>query len=716
MPEEPLQPAIAFAEFVIDTHHRRLVRDGQAVVLTAKAFDLLTFLASNNGRIVTKDEIIEAVWDDKFVEESNLVVQISNLRRALGETPNSPRFLVTVPGKGYKFAADIEQNGFLIETHRVSELTIEQHEEIVGQKRATTWKWVAAGSAGLIAVGLLVTFGAFRGGTSPPARGEQVKLAKITTSGKVTAASMSPDGTFAVYSQKEESGESLWIRQIETGSESRIVEPRPIEYVGMTVAPDGQYIYASVFSKNEIDPAIVRIPIIGGPGVQIPNVATGSSISISPDGKRFAFTSSENISNETHFGVANIDGSNKRTIIRAKHDIRYLTMFQSSPVAWAPDGSEIALAAHEKSEAGSPHAILMVNPENGSERYLTPQRWKNIEDIAWLDEDRLAFIATEENGPANQIWVFSRRSGQAKRVTNDLRSHNWLGVANGKLLTVQLTASSSLRIGEIDEPGRSIKFQEIFTASEYVDELDWDLNGGVVYASRTGGTSELWRMNADGSSPKQLTTNANVTFGITVSPVDGSLVFASRQNGKRGIWISDPSGGSLRSLSEGGDQAPDISRDGKVVFHRGIGFAEGIFLTSQDHPTPRLLRAKCYFPAISPDGKQAACYFMDIANDRKWNIALVSTETGDLIRTLTLPVPIYERQVRFHPDGRHLTQIYTSGQNLNLILLPLDGGEARIFEGLGKGSSNLAEWSPDGQRFLYPVITESQDAVLLSDL
>ncbi len=714
--QDPTTHNIAFAEFEIDTVHRRLLNSGQVVSLNAKAFDLLSFLAANSGRIVTKDEILKAVWDDKFVEESNLVVQISNLRRALGDSASSPRFLVTVPGKGYKFAADVEQNGFLLETHTVAELTIEQREEIVSDRPIIGRKWLTIAAAAVLLIGGAGMAISFWGSRTLSKPAEQVKFAKVTTTGKVTSATMTPDGKFAVFAQKEEPGESLWIRQIETGSENRIVESKPIEYVGLAVSPDAQYVYASVFSKNEIDPTVTRIPIIGGAGVKIPNVTTGSSVTFSPDGKRIAFTTSESDVSETHVNVANVDGSELRTLMRAKYDVRYLTMFQSSPLAWSPDGSEIALAAHEKKENGSQHAILMLDPATGSERYLTSQRWRNLDDLAWLDADRLAFIASEEDGPDDQIWVYSRKTREAKRITNDLRTHNWLGVGNGKILAVQLTASSSLRVAELDEAAAAIKFQEIFTASEYIDELDWDLTGGIVFASRTGGSSELWRMNADGSNPKQVTTNANVTFGVTVSPKDGSLIFASKQNGKRGIWMSDEAGGSLRSLSDGNDLAPDISLDGKVVFHRGIGYAEGVFLTSSDSPSPRLLREKCYFPAISSDGKQAACYFMDMANNRKWNIALISTDSGELIRTLTLPVHIYERQIRFHPNGKYLTQIFTAGQNLKLILIPLDGSEAKIIDGLGKGTSNLPEWSPDGKKFLYPVISESQDAVLLSDL
>jgi DNA-binding winged helix-turn-helix (wHTH) protein/TolB-like protein/Flp pilus assembly protein TadD len=98
---------IAFAEFELDLVHRKLYRDGQPVALYGKTLDLLSFFIDNNGEIVSKDQILEKVWPDQFVEESNLSVQVSALRKALGEKADDPRFLITIPGKGYKFVADV---------------------------------------------------------------------------------------------------------------------------------------------------------------------------------------------------------------------------------------------------------------------------------------------------------------------------------------------------------------------------------------------------------------------------------------------------------------------------------------------------------------------------------------------------------------------------------------------------------------------------------
>lgn len=711
---EPESQTISFGDFEIDTIRRRLIRGGEPISLHAKAYDLLVFLATQNGRLVSKDELLHKVWDNRFVEESNLAVQISNLRKALGETASSPRFLLTVPGKGYKFAADRVNDGFVVETHTVSELTIEQSETVVSSGIGFRgWTLALGGISALVAVGMLVGFAAYWARSTSSAPPRQPKITKLTTSGKVAAATISPDAKFAVFSLREENGESLWLRQIESGSETRIVEEKPVEYVGLTVSPDGQYVFATVFAKNDIDPSVHRIPILGGPSVAVPNISTGSSIAISPDGKRFAFTSSNSTESETLLGTAAVDGSDVRFLIRAKHDVRYLTMFQSSPVAWSGNG-DIAVAVHEKTGDKPGHAIIMVDPSSGAERYLTERRWSNIEDLVWIDDDRLAFIASEEDGLADQIWTISRSTGDVSRLTNELRPYSWLGAAGGKLLTVQLSSTTSLRIGELTEGNSSVKSNEVFTASEYINELDWTNDGGIVFASRNGGGSELWRMNSDGTGQRQLSAEARVGFGIGVDPTDGSLVFASKQNGKRVIARSDPNGQGVRSISDGPDQAPDVSSDGKVVFHRGIGYAEGVFITSRTEPTARLLRSKCYFPAISFDGSKAACYFMDAAADRKWRIALISTQNGATIRVLDLPLPIFQRQIRFHPSGKYISQIFWSGQNLKLLLLPIDGTAPLIFDGLGKGTSHQAEWSTDGRRFLYPVVTEAQDVVMLT--
>jgi DNA-binding winged helix-turn-helix (wHTH) protein/tetratricopeptide (TPR) repeat protein len=96
-----------FDRFVVDPAERILSCDGTPVSLTPKAFDTLICLVRNQGRMVTKDELLRQVWPDTFVEEINLAVNISTIRKALGESPQDCRFIATVPGRGYRFVAQL---------------------------------------------------------------------------------------------------------------------------------------------------------------------------------------------------------------------------------------------------------------------------------------------------------------------------------------------------------------------------------------------------------------------------------------------------------------------------------------------------------------------------------------------------------------------------------------------------------------------------------
>lgn len=98
-----------FDAFRVDPVRRRLVRGGEVVALTPKAFSILLVLLENRGEVVEKEELIRRVWGDAYVTEANLTQNVSALRKALGERANDHRFVVTVPGRGYSFVAEVNE-------------------------------------------------------------------------------------------------------------------------------------------------------------------------------------------------------------------------------------------------------------------------------------------------------------------------------------------------------------------------------------------------------------------------------------------------------------------------------------------------------------------------------------------------------------------------------------------------------------------------------
>ena len=98
-----------FGPFSLDPAERVISRDGTPFPLTPKVFDTLVCLVRHRGRLLTKDELLKEIWPDTFVEEVNLAVNISTLRKAFGEGPQDGRYIATVPGRGYRFVAQVQK-------------------------------------------------------------------------------------------------------------------------------------------------------------------------------------------------------------------------------------------------------------------------------------------------------------------------------------------------------------------------------------------------------------------------------------------------------------------------------------------------------------------------------------------------------------------------------------------------------------------------------
>jgi DNA-binding winged helix-turn-helix (wHTH) protein len=133
MPTRSQQRFHDFGPFRVDAGRRLLLRRGDPVPLTPKAFDILLVLLQNRDRVVEKDELMKLVWPNTVVEENNLTRNISSLRKALEEDPNEHRFIVTIPGRGYQFAADVLEEtagtGVVFERHARARVLIEEQSE-----------------------------------------------------------------------------------------------------------------------------------------------------------------------------------------------------------------------------------------------------------------------------------------------------------------------------------------------------------------------------------------------------------------------------------------------------------------------------------------------------------------------------------------------------------------------------------------------------------
>src|SRR5688572_29916610 len=105
---QPVEEKYQFGEFQLDTAEWVLRQSGEIVTLGPKAVQALELLVRNRGRVVSRNEMIETLWPDSFVEDSNLTVTISLLRKALGENENGTMFIETLSKRGYRFVPVVE--------------------------------------------------------------------------------------------------------------------------------------------------------------------------------------------------------------------------------------------------------------------------------------------------------------------------------------------------------------------------------------------------------------------------------------------------------------------------------------------------------------------------------------------------------------------------------------------------------------------------------
>src|SRR5580658_9552707 len=159
---------LEFGPFRVDPEQRLLLREEQPVSLSPKAFDLLLVLLEHSGHVVLKDDLMKTLWPDTFVEESNLGQHVFQLRKALGDRSQDSSYIVTVPGRGYRFAqkvraiAETEEESIVVESHSRSRVVIDEpgalSKTLPAAVRRPRNVVVAAAIAAALAVALFVWY------------------------------------------------------------------------------------------------------------------------------------------------------------------------------------------------------------------------------------------------------------------------------------------------------------------------------------------------------------------------------------------------------------------------------------------------------------------------------------------------------------------------------------------------------------------------------
>ncbi|HKS72241.1 MAG TPA: protein kinase, partial [Terriglobales bacterium] len=435
-------------------------------------------------------------------------------------------------------------------------------------------------------------------------------ITQITNTGKAVAAAISPDGKYILNVQNDGGLQSLWLRNVPTGSDTQVVPPAAAVYASLAFSPDGNYIY---FRKADIGTesswGLYRTPVLGGtPQFIVKDIDTG--ISFSPDGAHIAYARG----NDPEIGkyrllTANLDGSDEK-VVRIAADLQ-----NDFPrfVSWSPDGKRIAYDVYALSEAlGSVKAFDVASQQV---QPLVSFRDSLLHEINWVPGGQWLLAVYQQKGPSynrTQIGLISRAGGAIQPVTRDTNSYKTLTVsADGKTAaTVQVRETPSLVV----LPGAGFTGNtavQPLPQAQDVAAVDWSNDGKLLVSDR----QSVRRMSADGTGATTLLSDPNAWILDVTHCGDRYLVLSWAFHGGTNsdwLWRANADGSNLKQLSNGAfDNYPVCSPDGKWVYYdkaTGPHFFMRVSIDGgEPQPVPGSDVPKMFGTgaglAVSPDGK-----------------------------------------------------------------------------------------------------------------
>jgi eukaryotic-like serine/threonine-protein kinase len=721
-----------FGPFSIDTVNRQLLRDGEVVPLKAKAVDTLLLLIESNGDVVEKDDLMQALWPDSFVEEANLTQNIYTLRKALGGD-----YIETIPRRGYRFTAQVKAGGngaadviviqektrtsvsYEVDTDEPSATRVLSGEFIdvtpgvrqlpagatVGSRR---WLWIAI-ALGMIAIAGVAVFLWLRNRSLPF---ESVKLTKFTTTGKAVKVGISPDGKYVAYVLNDSGLQSIWLRQMATGKELPIVPPERTDIYGVTFSRDGQYLFYVSQAQNHLG-MLYQVPSLGGqPDKLVEDV--DSPVTLSPDSKRMAFIRFR--PGAASIVMANTNGSDERIVTSTQTtDAVRIGPNGVLPPSWSPDGETIICPVSINGSQWE-QAIYGYRLKDGSFKQVTQNHWPAIGRLEWSPDGHGIFATIIESYSTSeqQIWFIPYPAGAARRITNDLTDYRDLSVsADGRtLITVQSEKKANIwlaRADDLDHPTQ-------LTATSYdgLNGMSWTPDGKLVYTSQIAGEQNIWITDPNHSEPKQLTAHVGFNEQPVVSPDGRYIVLLSNRNGQQHFWRMDSDGKHPLELSRGKDAQATFTGDGQNIIFRSLNsMGSNLVRMSIDGGEPKVFTNRIAFdPNVSPDGKIIACAFRSEPAART-KIALLPIDGGEPKFISDLPA-CYGR-LRWMPDGSGIAYAARQEGVGNIWVQPLDGSPAKQLTAWGTNPIFSFGFSRDGKWLAYASGSITSDVVVITD-
>src|SRR5262245_3773529 len=561
-----------FGPFRLDVRERLLLRDGESVPLTPKAFDLLLALVEHHGHLLEKDELLKLVWPDTLVEEANLYSNVSLIRKALGDGENGQRFIETVPRRGYRFVAGVREMGeeqaeINDAAARYTEVET-RPETLISKIRRHRKGALLAITALVIAIGG-IGFGLYKFITWSESKssGPEPKIVPVTSfPGSESQPAFSPDGNQIafVWDGEQEDNQDIFVKLIDTGEPLRLTT-NPAPDLNPVWSPDGRYI---AFTREGEGSGIYLVPALGGAERKLTSLFPNRpfhklSLNYSPDGKYLAVADKTSATEPYSIFLLTVETGEKRPLTSPPAGV----VGDESP-AFSPDGKILAFA---RMISVGWKDIYLVPVTGGEPRRLTFDDELTI-GLSWTPDGR-EIVFSSRHSEGIHLWRVPITGGAPTRVAVYAQNlwYPTISPQGDRLAWTHGLDDSNIWRVEVTNLTRQIAAPVKLIASTAHDgNPQYSPDGQrIVFASSRSGSSEIWVCDREGRNPIQLTNiGAQGTGTPRWSPDGQQIAFDCILKGNREIYLISANGGKPRQLTTepAEDTCPSWSRDGRWIY------------------------------------------------------------------------------------------------------------------------------------------------------
>jgi len=553
---------LRFAAFELDLRTQELRKSGVRLRLPKQSFLILAYLAACPGKVVTRDELRHVLWDDKTYVDFDrcLNTAVNRLREVLSDSAESPRFIETLPRKGYRLLAHVEAVVPGVEAPAV----VEQP-----QSPPVLPKWKPPfplfPALAVLAILPAVWFAVARSTST------ESSIEVLSSDGVAVTPSISEDGSRIAFA-KRASGRNdhdIYLQK-PAAQPSVALTSGPADDFSPSFSPDGRQL---AFYRRAGDGAALYLASLDnmrvqrfsglqigppGPAENLDRVRRVESMSWSDDGKYLAYVDRES---PTHpYAIFRIS-----LVTRVHEQLTWPSNGHADGApAFSPDGKWLAFVR----SGASGEAIHLLPLAGGEVRHLHDEN-AAIAKLTWTPDSH-NIVFSSERASESRLWSVAIAGGAAQPVTPIRDAAAFPSFSrSGKLAFLRLHPQSKIRVMAISGAA-NLKSIDLASVPPKIDNPRFSPDGSRIAFSveNAAGHRDIWVSNSDGTAPHALTDLKSICGSPQWSPDGKWIAFDSMARGSWDVYVIPSHGGTPRLLSNhtGDDVRPSWSADGRSIY------------------------------------------------------------------------------------------------------------------------------------------------------